>query len=133
MKRFAAAFLSVIGVTAYQFDNATGPTYPVVIPLPQNLTHGSDVLALNLLSPSFVFPASYHDGHRKFVMEAVQEYINGDIYFNGPPLGSPQTALTVTLEQALTIDGDLLPSALQDTDESYNLTIDGKGVSLISN
>lgn len=133
MKRFASVLLSVIGAAAYQFDNATGPTYPVVIPLPQNLTYGSDYLPLNTLTPSFDFPVSYHEGHRKFVMGAVKDFINGDIYFNGPPKGSASTPLTLVLKQALPIDGDLLPPALQDTDESYNLTIDASGISLHCN
>ena len=50
--------LLMLGTQAYQFENATGPMYPVVIPNPRNITYGSgnytllpSNITMNIVSP----------------------------------------------------------------------------------
>jgi len=55
---------------AYQFDNATGPDYPVVIPLPQNISYGSQVVGFSGLLIRGSIP--YGNDKQRFVMQAVE-------------------------------------------------------------
>ena len=127
--------LTIVGLAcstqSYQFDSAVPPAYPVLLPPPQNITFGTN-------STVMIDPCKFNvtininaeaESLNLTIKDNVNFILNHNVFYQ--PAACNQTSAQNDTHQIsnLTINiknqtsKSLIPGYLQDSDESYNLTM----------
>ena len=132
----AALFVLVARVSSYQFDNKTeGPAYPVILPAPRQIDFGNDTLTMDpcRFRVSSQAHESYDKEAKDFVQKSIEQFVQKYIFIKGPcikqspPQESDLKELVILIKGNLPSNGRMLPDKLQDTIESYKLTLTTEG------
>ena len=95
MKSITLLLSAAAAVSGYQMSNYTAPTYPVIIPAPQNLEYHNQSVNISVINPCFFAinidtPAYYDKDSFSYVNNTVQWYVDKYIFFKGKACPAPQ-------------------------------------------
>ena len=132
-----ALIVSCGAVVGYQMSNYTAPSYPVIIPAPQNLEyHGSSTDSI-LIDPCELTiivnaPDNFDQTSLAYITMAIPAYLDKYIYINGKVCPKSADNAIIALNITLTSNEKLMPDDLLDTNETYTLEVDNQNISIVA-
>jgi hypothetical protein len=124
-------------VVGYQMSNYTAPSYPVIIPAPQNLEHHGSSTDFILIDPCelniiFNAPNNFDQRSLGYITAAIPAYLDKYIYINGKVCPKSADNAISALNITLTTNEKLMPDDLLDTNETYILVVDSKNITIVA-
>lgn len=132
-----ALIVSCGAVVGYQMSNYTAPSYPVIIPAPQNLEYHGNSTDSILIDPCELTiivkaPDNFDQSSLAYITMAIPAYLNKYIYINGKVCPNSTDTVINALNITLTSNEKLMPDDLLDTNETYSLEVDNQNISIVA-